>query len=114
MSVSESLRSAGYQVLEALNGAAALELYLSSVDPIDLVLTDIIMPGIDGRNLLKKLTSISKELPVIFMSGYSTGFFAQGEKALDSRVAFLKKPFTAHELLMSIRNVLDEKSSAGN
>ena len=114
MSVSESLRSAGYQVLEALNGAAALELYLSSVDPIDLVLTDIIMPGIDGRNLLKKLTSISKELPVIFMSGYSTGFFAKGEKTLDSRVAFLKKPFTTHELLMSIRNVLDEKSSAGN
>jgi PAS domain S-box-containing protein len=114
MSVSESLRSAGYQVLEALNGAAAMELYLSSIDPIDLVLTDIIMPQIDGRKLFNKLTSIAKDLPVIYMSGYSTSFFAKGEKALDSRASFLKKPFTTHELLICIRSVLDKREDAGN
>jgi len=114
MSAGESLRSAGYQVLEAPNGVVALELYTSAIATIDLVLTDIIMPGLDGRKLLEKLTSISKDLPVIYMSGYSTGFFAKGEKALDSRVTFLKKPFTTHELLMCIRSVLDEKSGVGN
>lgn len=114
MSAGESLRSAGYQVLEAPNGAVALELYSSAIASIDLVLTDIIMPGLDGRKMLEKLTSISKGLPVIYMSGYSTGFFAKGKKALDSRVPFLKKPFTTHELLMCIRAVLDGKSGAGN
>jgi CheY-like chemotaxis protein len=109
----ESLRSlielilteAGYRVLAAANGEDALTLLRGS-DPIDLVLTDSIMPRVSGSELVRRLRAIRPEARVIQMTGYSELGTPKDE--------FLTKPFEAETLLHSIRDALDRPSAGGD
>lgn len=108
---SSALRRHGYTVVEATQGAEALERFAASKAPIDLVLTDLVMPGgMGGRDLAARLVSIRPGLKVVFMSGYSLET-AGRELKLGPREAFLQKPFETQSLLETLRTLLDARSS---
>jgi two-component system cell cycle sensor histidine kinase/response regulator CckA len=101
------LQRAGYRVIEAKNGAEGLRAFENSDGPIDLVLTDVVMPeGMSGRELADKLVQIRPGLRVIFTSGYSPDF-AGREVPLKDRQSFLQKPATPKEILEAVRRALD-------
>ena len=101
----------GYTVLEAANGAAALELSDRTPGEIHLLLTDVVMPGINGRMLADQLKAKRAGLRTMFMSGY-TGQRV-GEKAiLEPGSIFLQKPFTRDELARKVREALEVASYA--
>ena len=98
------LTTAGYRVLMAVNGEHALDVARSHVT-VDLLVTDVIMPGMNGQQLADRLTVLRPGLPVIFTSAYTRGVLTDtGE---DSMVAFIDKPFTAAALTAKVRSVLD-------
>ena len=96
----------GYTVLEAMNGAAALELAARTPGEIHLLLTDVVMPGINGRMLADELKTQRPQLHTMFISGY-TGQRV-GEKAiLEPGSVFLQKPFTREQLALKVREALE-------
>jgi len=100
------LKSAGYKVLTAENAENAYDVYHSSNGKIDLLVTDVIMPGGSGRSLHEKLKSERPDLKVLYISGYTDEIIA-GHGILEEGFHFLQKPFTRAELLQKIREVLD-------
>lgn len=98
------LEAKGYKVLEARRGEQALEAAEKHPDPIRLLLTDVVMPHMNGQELARRLAPSHPEAKVIFMSGY-IGSTAQG-KELESDGAFLHKPFTSDALARKVREVL--------
>ena len=109
--VRETLRFNGYSVLEAANAEEAL-LLIEKEDPaFDVLVTDLMMPGMGGLELARRLRSRRPELPVLYMSGYSEEM-ALGREKLESHSAFLGKPFSTHELLGVLGNVLSAPSRA--
>ncbi|MBN1661519.1 MAG: GAF domain-containing protein, partial [Anaerolineae bacterium] len=100
------LQSYGYTVLDAAEGQAALEIGRSHQGPIDLLLTDVIMPGMNGRELAELLQAERPEMKVLYMSGY-TGDAIAHHGVLAETAAFLPKPFTLDDLLGKVRQVLD-------
>jgi two-component system cell cycle sensor histidine kinase/response regulator CckA len=104
--VSAVLNDGGYTVIEAANGGAALSIYEKNSHKIDLVLTDVVMPQMNGFELGLKLAEKNSDLQVLYMSGYRDSPInsAPGEPPK----AFLNKPFTPHILLAKVREVLDE------
>ncbi len=103
--VSAVLKSHGYDVLEASNGGTALATYEKNGHKIDMVLTDVVMPQMNGFDLVRELAHRAPTLKVLFMSGYrdNPGEAAAGEAPR----AFLHKPFTPDSLLSKVREVLD-------
>jgi CheY-like chemotaxis protein len=102
-----ALERSGYHVIAAPDGKAALDAATAHGGPIDLLLTDVIMPGLNGHDLAERFSRIYPEARVLFMSGYAgEALTAQG--VLDPRVAFLAKPFVPSELARKVREVLDE------
>ncbi|MFI7542033.1 ATP-binding protein [Actinoplanes sp. NPDC049599] len=97
--VARILRSGGYRTLSARGGAQALA--LDAVRDYDLLLTDIIMPGMSGRRLAATIQESRPDLPVLYMSGYSDGLVGDGGR-LDDEIAFIEKPFTADQLLTRV------------
>jgi two-component system, cell cycle sensor histidine kinase and response regulator CckA len=106
------LKSSGYTVLEARDGRDALALARSHPSAIHVLLTDVVMPGMSGRELAEQLRSERPEIPVLFMSGYTDETIAQ-HGMLEPGVVLLQKPFTASSLLRKLREVLDT-SHPGN
>jgi CheY-like chemotaxis protein len=103
--VAEQLESLGYRVLLAENGAAALPM-VQQGDAIDLLLTDVIMPGMSGRELADAARVLRPGLKVLYCSGYSEdAIIHQGR--LDPGVQLLTKPFRRGELARRVREVLD-------
>jgi signal transduction histidine kinase/CheY-like chemotaxis protein len=102
----ETLRSRGYRVLEASQGQEALTRYGASSDPIDLLITDVVMPQMNGPMLVQQLIPHRPLMKVLFISGY-TGEVADHLKILESEIPFLQKPFTPSSLSSKIREVLD-------
>ena len=101
----EFLESAGYIVLEAADGDAALEISATHSGAIDLLITDMVMPGISGQELARKMRSLRDGIRVIYMSGYSE--HAAGEAAkCDAAAAVLTKPFSRAVLLRTVRDIL--------
>ena len=98
------LRSRGYTVLEASSGEEAMERFAGRLDDIQLLLTDVVMPGINGRVLAETLTTRRPSLKVLFMSGY-TEDAVLGAQRRD--VQFLQKPFAPDVLRAKVREVLD-------
>jgi PAS domain S-box-containing protein len=101
----EFLESAGYTVLEAAGGAEALEVSAARAGPIDLLITDMVMPGISGQELARKMRALREGIRVIYMSGYSE--HAAGEAAkCDAAAMVLTKPFSRAVLLRTVRDIL--------
>jgi len=100
------LENQGYTVLEAADGAAAIEVSNAHPGPIHLLLTDVIMPGMNGRELAYRISSLRPETKVLYMSGYTEK--AVGHNAmLDAGITLLQKPFTLPALKTKVREVLD-------
>jgi CheY-like chemotaxis protein len=98
----------GFQVVTASNGEEAVEVARNHNGPIDLLLTDVVMPGMNGRLLADRLLSKRPRLKVVFISGYTDSFIA-GHGVLESGTHLLHKPFTEDALIRKIREVLDAK-----
>jgi CheY-like chemotaxis protein len=100
------LEPAGYTVLGAAEGTEALRLLEGHEEPVHLLLSDVVMPGMSGRKLAEQLAQTRPRMKVLFMSGY-TGDTIVRHGVLDAQVPFLNKPFTAAALLRKVREVLD-------
>lgn len=96
------LSRAGHQLLEASSSEEALELLAGQPVPVDLLLTDLTMPGIDGLELVRRLRSDQPALRVLFMSGYPE----EGRLDQLEDVEFIRKPFTPNELKTKISSML--------
>jgi len=107
------LEMSGYTVLEAKDGAQAMELSRGFDGPIHLLLTDVVMPGMSGRSLAEKLTQQRPETKVLFMSGY-TGQSFDGAGKLESGSQFLQKPFTRESLGRKVREILGERAGSAH
>lgn len=103
--VVRTLRAAGFEVVAAVSGDAALALALADTASFDLLVSDMQMPGLDGRRLAAELRTRQPTLRVLFMSGYSDGAF-EGEP-IGEGASFVAKPFTARELAAAARRALD-------
>ncbi len=101
----EFLGMSGYTVIEAKDGVEAIEIATSHKGTIDLLLTDMVMPGMNGRELAASLTSMRPSLKVIFMSGYTEYASVRNEK-LERDKVLLQKPFTRAVLVQAVRDVL--------
>jgi signal transduction histidine kinase/CheY-like chemotaxis protein len=101
------LSKGGYSVIGTSGGEEALEVCRDSDQPVDLLLTDVIMPGMLGTELVEQIRPIRPDLGVVFMSGYSHEVLAPEALAEENGTAFIEKPFNAGELLHVVRGVLD-------
>jgi CheY-like chemotaxis protein len=106
--LSKSLSRKGYRVVEALNGSEALEI-LDRGEPIDLMITDVVMPEIGGFELVSRVAREHPEVRVLFMSGYTQSDGGiDGHRLLDPGTHFLHKPFSTEALGEKVREILDE------
>ena len=105
--VRKALSPVGYRVLEASSAEDALAICGTLSDKIDLLLTDVIMPGMDGKRLAKMVHESRPETKVIFISGYTDDILAE-HGILEPGVVYVKKPITPTKLSKKVREVLDE------
>ncbi len=105
--VREQLRSWGYNVLDARNGVEAVALVRREPEEIHLLLTDVVMPGMGGRDLAREMAGLRPKTRILFMSGYTADQFAEGGA---DAPALIQKPFTSEALARRVREVLDTKS----
>jgi PAS domain S-box-containing protein len=103
--VRETLTARGYRVLEASNGNAALALAAGRSDTIHLVITDIVMPGLSGHELVEQLLPARPGIKVLYFSGYAEDAFPTALSST-TQSAFLQKPFTLQSLSRKVREVL--------
>jgi len=103
------LTSCGYNVLEARDGVEAMKVAEAHEGPIHLLVSDVVMPNLSGRELSERLTRVRPGLKVLFLSGYTDDAVVR-HGVLESRVAFLQKPFTAAGLAQKVREVLDRRN----
>jgi PAS domain S-box-containing protein len=106
------LHDSGYRVIEAGSGEEALRLAGEHADRIDLLLTDVVMPGMNGRELADRLAEIRPGTRVVFMSGYTEDVIVK--RGVSGRRAFLAKPFTPPMLARSVREALDAPARAAS
>jgi two-component system, cell cycle sensor histidine kinase and response regulator CckA len=105
-----TLASRGYNVLEAENGECGLRIAEAFKEHIDILITDVMMPGIGGRELARKLLLLRPGISVLYLSGYTEdSVITHG--ALGPSTAFLQKPFTLQNLAKKVREVLRSKSA---
>lgn len=107
----DALEPLGYKVLIAASGQEALEICGMKKEKIDLLLTDIVMPVINGRQLIKKLQSVRPNLQVLLMSGYPEDVVGPNNM-LEPNLNFISKPFVTGTLVQKINQVLEESSRA--
>jgi CheY-like chemotaxis protein len=105
----EVLRRQGYVVLEARHGLDALRVAERHQDPIHLLVTDVVMPHMSGRDLARRLADARPNMKLLFISGYTD--HAVVHRDLTPGSAFLQKPFTPENFAQKVRSVLDEKST---
>lgn len=105
--IDESLRQWGYRVLLASNGMEALEVAAEHKGPIQLLITDVIMPFISGPQLAQSLKPLRPEIRVLYISGYTADKFADYPE-LDPHLALLQKPFKLVDLAQKVRDLLNE------
>jgi len=110
---SAMLRKLGYRVLTAEGGQKALEVLHNTRETIDLVILDLIMPGMDGRRTFDRLREMDSDMPVILSSGFSLN--GQAENVMRKGCnAFIQKPFNISELSATLRKVLDGRRTSGS
>jgi PAS domain S-box-containing protein len=104
--IHEALARQGYTVLDAPNGVEALQIAASHPGPIHLLLTDVVMPGLSGRQLSDALAAVRPDTRVLYTSGYTDDAVVR-HGVLESGIAYLQKPFTVDGLARKVREVLD-------
>src|SRR5262249_12867858 len=108
--VEMTLNLANYRVVTASSGDEALKLVDSGRQPFDLLLTDVVMKGVNGRELADCLREHHPNLPVIFMSGHTEDAVLR-RGVLHNELTFLQKPFTAEELTSKVQQVLARQAA---
>ncbi|MBU1222110.1 PAS domain S-box protein [Myxococcota bacterium] len=104
------LEKAGFSIVSHKNPEAAVDFVKSNKEKIDLLLTDVVMPVMDGKELAERLKESIPGLKVLFMSGYTADVIASSG-IIKEGINFIQKPFTAHLLTAKIREILDKKES---
>ena len=104
--VRKRLQRDGYTVLEANHGEEALRIAIRYEGTIDLMVTDVVLPNMSGRQLAERMATIRSDTRVLYMSGYADSAIVQ-HGVLDPGIAFLRKPFTLDALASKVREVLD-------
>ena len=108
--VCRTLRAEGYSTLEAAHGAEALEIMETAAHPVDLVVTDVVMPGMDGRELGRRLTQRWPDLPILYISAYEVNdIFRRGSPRQSA--PFLQKPFPMEGLVTTVRGLIQRRSA---
>jgi two-component system, cell cycle sensor histidine kinase and response regulator CckA len=100
-----ALRNKGYKVIEAKSGEAALEVITAGSEAVELLITDVVMPKMDGPNLVKQVRELHPEMKVIFISGYTEDAFRK-RLDRDSDIHFLPKPFSLKQLAGKVKEVM--------
>jgi len=100
------LKKQGYKVIEAADGAVAMQIAVAHEQTIHLLLTDVIMPGMNGRELAQRILEIRPNMKVLYMSGYTENVVGH-DGTLDAGVRLLQKPFNLRDLKNLVREVLD-------
>jgi CheY-like chemotaxis protein len=103
--VRETLEAKGYTVLEAHDGETALRIALQHLAPINMLITDVVMPGMSGRELAQRICASDPDVKVLYLSGYTEDTIVH-EGGLEPGTAFLQKPFTLQTLSRRVREVL--------
>ncbi len=103
------LEKQGYRVIEAADGAVAMQIAVAHEGVIHLLLTDVIMPGMNGRELAQRVAEIRPNVKILYMSGYTENVIGRNG-TLDAGIRLLAKPFTLRELNAKVREVLDSTS----
>jgi two-component system cell cycle sensor histidine kinase/response regulator CckA len=106
-----ALRSKGYTVIEAINGEEALKYMDSHPEKIDLVISDVIMPNMDGPSFVNEMNQLRENQKVLFISGYAEDTFYNRIKD-DSQIRFLAKPFTLIDLATRVKEILNEEGGS--
>jgi PAS domain S-box-containing protein len=109
---SHILRQNGYYVIEASEPAEALDVFDRALRPVQLLLTDVVMPGMNGRELADRLTARAPSLRVVFMSGYTDDAISR-HGGLSADFAFIEKPFAPDTLIAKIQDALRVAAAAG-
>jgi len=104
------LEKQGYTVIEAADGAVAMQIAVAHEGVIHLLLTDVIMPGMNGRELAQRISEIRPNVKVLYMSGYTENVVGQ-DGTLEAGVRLLQKPFNLRDLKTKVREVLDTTST---
>ena len=103
---SDALKSLGYNVLVASDGKEALELLRKTSGAIDLLITDLVMPNMNGKELAEKILQLIPEIKIIYVSGYTDKHITHNG-LLDEDIHFIQKPYSISELAHKIRTILD-------
>lgn len=109
-SIRRMLERFGYAIIEASDGESGIAVASERASEIDIVLTDLMMPGMNGRTFSDRLAELEADIPVIFMSGYSDETVNQ-RGLVDASHAFLQKPFNSEQLVRTIYNLLNPAAS---
>jgi CheY-like chemotaxis protein len=109
--VREILEMNGYHVLEARHGAEALEISERHQGPIHIMVTDVVMPQMSGRELAQRLAPVRPDMKVLYMSGYTDDAIVR-HGVLGAGMAFLSKPFTPDALAVKVREVLETQPAS--
>jgi two-component system cell cycle sensor histidine kinase/response regulator CckA len=107
-----ALRMRGYTVLEAPSGEAGLDIVRTRSGPIDLLITDVVMPNMDGPTLVRAARGLRPDMRIIFMSGYAEDAFRRNEEKVED-LHFLPKPFGLKQLVAKVKDVLSEAAVPG-
>ena len=103
--VERTLRQGGYEVLVAASGEEALVMARQHTGPIHLLITDVVMPEMNGRELAESALLLQPGLPVLFMSGYAQGILVR-HGTVDAGLQLIEKPFTGEDLLERVRGLI--------
>jgi CheY-like chemotaxis protein len=103
----EVLERAGYEVLSCAHPAEGIEACRQRTGPIDLLLTDVVMPGMNGKEMALQIAQMIPELRVVFMSGYSEHTLLK-DGQLDAHIEYLQKPFSLQTLRLRLARVIGE------
>ena len=107
--VRETLKTRGYRVIEASDGIAGMRVSEEYQGNIEILITDVVMPGMSGRELAKRVAAARPNIRVLYLSGYTEDAIIH-EGALEPGTGFLQKPFTLQVLARKVREVLQGES----
>ena len=109
--MARTLRECGYTVLEAAGGPQALEILQEQSAPVNLIIADVVMPQMSGRELAERVLERWPDVPILFTSGY-TGLFVVQRGLLDEGQEFIQKPIAPDMLAQRVREMLDKSARA--